>query len=112
LEKSKEWSMLTSNLMRLSEKLWTKLKRDFPERSISDMIVDTMIYLSRIAELNFRMAVAKRAQDTTLEGEIRDHAKKEIAKTILMLFVISKDLDVDVGETLNEGIFKYLLMRS
>jgi len=99
--------ILASNLKDLSDKLWVKLRRDFPERKVSDEIVDAMIYLSKIAELNLRMDRAKEVEQRALETKMRNDMQRQITKTILTLLVISKDLNIDIWETLDQGVLDY-----
>lgn len=80
-------------------------EKDFLEGNVSDKITDAMISLSKIAKMIFLMDKAKKARDTASEIKIRNDIQREITKAILTIFMISKDLDINVREALDEDSF-------
>jgi len=94
---------LTTNLRDLSDKLWKKIKQDNPDRKVSQAIMDVMIHISKIAELNPEPDWLKEPRETSEKDRV-DSIRQHIAKAIILLLIISKDLEVDVWEALNEEI--------
>jgi len=98
---------LRSTLEVLSDELWQKLRKKFPERSILVEVVKVMEELGELADLTLRISRQQRDQKmTTLKGDLKVKIGDEISDIIITLVILGKDLNIDVWKMLEKKMIK------
>ena len=98
---------MRSTLEVLSDELWQKLRKKFPERSILVEVVKVMEELGELADLTLRISRQQRDQKmTTLKGDLKVKIGDEISDIIITLVILGKDLNIDVWKMLEKKMIK------
>lgn len=91
----------------LSDELWQKLRKKFPERNILVEVVKVMEELGELADLTLRVSRRQRDQKMTeLKGDLKVKIGDEISDIIITLVILGKDLNIDVWEMLEKKMIK------
>lgn len=91
----------------LSDELWQKLRKKFPERNILVEVVKVMEELGELADLTLRVSRRQRDQKMTeLKGDLKVKIGDEISDIIITLVILGKDLNIDVWKMLEKKMIK------
>jgi NTP pyrophosphatase (non-canonical NTP hydrolase) len=95
--------VLRSTFEVLSDELWQKLRKKFPERDVLVEIVKVVEELGELADLTLRINRKQREQKiAVLSGDLRTKIGNEISDVIITLVILGKDLNIDVWKMLEE----------
>lgn len=91
----------------LSDELWQKLRKKFPERNILVEVVKVMEELGELADLTLRVSRRQRDQKMTeLKGDLKVKIGDEISDIIITLVILGKDLNIDVWKMLEKKMIE------
>ena len=91
----------------LSDELWQKLRKKFPEKNVLVEVVKVMEELGELADLTLRISRQQRDQKmAALKGDWQVKIGDEISDIIITLVILGKDLNMDVWKMLEKKMIK------
>jgi len=98
---------LRNTLEVLSDELWQKLRKKFPEKNVLVEVVKVMEELGELADLTLRISRQQRDQKmAALKGDWKVKIGDEISDIIITLVILGKDLNMDVWKMLEKKMIK------
>ena len=100
-------SKLKSKFEVLSDELWAKLRKKFPEKNVLVEVIKVMEELGELADLTLRMNRRQRGQKMKeIEEDLKTKMGDEISDVMITLIIMAKDLEIDIWKMLAEKMLR------